>query len=230
MSPRLFWFWQRHLPVCCFSRTCVGRGWQHFPIPTSSALLSRSLAQHGRAMLFLRCFLRPVLVYSASSEVDTPPPPIALLLSSRFFVQLAVAFGATDITETLSIAGTLASLDEYWSSELCFKMVSRMHTYTTIHTSTYILLEAYCHRGEDRSAVGPSLQLTVGGRIIYTFCRHLAPCVFDVRFERCFLYACFCPGNRCPQTLSRKRYASGSKLASKLASDRKLNSIPILQY
>ncbi|CAN0335437.1 unnamed protein product [Ectocarpus sp. 12 AP-2014] len=37
--------------------------------------------------------------------------------------QLAGAFGATDITETLSIAGTLASLDEYWSSELCFKMV-----------------------------------------------------------------------------------------------------------
>ncbi|CAM9702799.1 unnamed protein product [Pylaiella littoralis] len=37
--------------------------------------------------------------------------------------QVAGAFGATDVTKTLSIAGTLASLDEYWSSELCFKMV-----------------------------------------------------------------------------------------------------------
>lgn len=47
---------------------------------------------------------------------------------SGFVFQLAEAFGATDVTETLSIAGTLASLDEYWSSELCFKMVSRGRT------------------------------------------------------------------------------------------------------
>lgn len=33
------------------------------------------------------------------------------------------AFGGTDVTATLSIAGELASLDEYWASELCFKMV-----------------------------------------------------------------------------------------------------------
>eukprot|EP00903_Cladosiphon_okamuranus_P017316 g15955.t1 len=44
-------------------------------------------------------------------------------LLSGVCTQLAEAFGATDVTETLSIAGTLASLDEYWSSELCFKMV-----------------------------------------------------------------------------------------------------------
>ncbi|CBN74371.1 expressed unknown protein [Ectocarpus siliculosus] len=47
----------------------------------------------------------------------------ANILLDGLCTQLAGAFGATDITETLSIAGTLASLDEYWTSELCFKMV-----------------------------------------------------------------------------------------------------------
>ncbi|CAM9895660.1 unnamed protein product [Ascophyllum nodosum] len=36
--------------------------------------------------------------------------------------QLVEAFGGTDVTATLSIAGQLPSLDEYWASELCFKM------------------------------------------------------------------------------------------------------------
>lgn len=44
------------------------------------------------------------------------------------FCQLVEAFGGTDVVSTLSIRGELASLDEYWASELCFKMVSRVNT------------------------------------------------------------------------------------------------------
>lgn len=39
------------------------------------------------------------------------------------FLQLIEAFGGMDLTVSLNISGQLASLDEYWASELCFKMV-----------------------------------------------------------------------------------------------------------
>lgn len=37
--------------------------------------------------------------------------------------QLVEAFGGTDLTASLDISGQMVSLDEYWASELCFKMV-----------------------------------------------------------------------------------------------------------
>lgn len=52
--------------------------------------------------------------------------PLCRVIVCGLVSKLVGAFGVPDVTETLSIAGTLASLDEYWSSELCFKMVSRV--------------------------------------------------------------------------------------------------------
>lgn len=37
--------------------------------------------------------------------------------------QLVKAFGGKDVSASLSIVGQLASLDEYWASELCFQML-----------------------------------------------------------------------------------------------------------
>ena len=53
------------------------------------------------------------------------------------------AFGGTDVTATLSIAGELASLDEYWASELCFKMVGwrslELHRLSDVQASSPLL-------------------------------------------------------------------------------------------
>lgn len=64
----------------------------------------------------------------------------APITAVSFLSQLAEAFGATDVTETLSIAGALGSLDEYWSSELCFKMVSRLTRLTPGEIMVCVLL------------------------------------------------------------------------------------------